>query len=224
MTTQTADKYTSGLNAFYQKVFGYMFLGVGLTAILSFFIAQSPALIAFASNLIVFILTFVVMIAVLWKASPDISPASAWARFIAFSSLSALLITPYVLMHSGANITLAFVSACITFGVAALYGYSTKKDLSSMANLFIIGFIAAIVVIFINMFIGSTWLSLGISLFVIPLYLGMIAYETQSLRTMYDQQVGNSEKSLAIFGALILYVSFKGLFIHLLNILGILND
>jgi FtsH-binding integral membrane protein len=224
MTTQSAEHYISGLNAFYQKVFGYMFLGVGITAILSFFIAQSPQLVAFASNPIVFILTFVVMIGILWKASPDISPASAWTRFIAFSAISALFITPYVLMHTAANITLAFISACITFAVAALYGYTTKKDLSGMANLFIIGFIAAFVVILINLFIGSTWLSLGISLFVIPLYLGMIAWETQALRDMYDQKVGDSEKSLAIFGALHLYVSFKGLFIHLLNLLGILND
>ena len=87
-----------------------------------------------------------------------------------------------------------------------------------------IGFIAALIVMVINMFIGSSLLSMGISLIVIPLYLFATAYDVQMLREMYDQQYGDSEKSLAIFGALILYINIKGLFIHILNFLGVLND
>lgn len=224
MSTTTNDAYLAGLNAFYAKSFGYLTIGMGLTTILSFLIYSVPALFAIASNPIVLIGCFIALIVLAWKASPNKSASSAWAQFLGFATLSAFVITPYAAMHTAANVTMAFSAAVITSAVAGLYGYTTKKDLSKWGGLLMIGFIAALIVMVINMFIGSSLLSIGISLIVIPLYLFATAYDVQMLREMYDQQYGDSEKSLAIFGALILYINIKGLFIHILNFLGVLND
>ena len=54
---------------------------------------------------------------------------------------------------------------------------------------------------------------------------GITAYETQAIKNMYYEHEGRDVISRkAIFGAFLLYGSFISMFIHILNLLGIMNN
>ena len=76
-----------------------------------------------------------------------------------------------------------------------------------------------------NVFLQSTLFSLITSGAVVLLFSAITAWETQSIKEMYF--AGDDEstaRSKGIFGAFMLYGSFVTLFIHILNILGIMRS
>ena len=108
----------------------------------------------------------------------------------------------------------------------SLYGYVTKKDLSGWATFLMMATIGLLIAIVVNaIFFQSTMMSLITSGLVVLVFSAITAWETQSIKEMYISNADpNSVTSLAIFGAFMLYGSFVTLFIHILNILGIMDD
>ena len=103
----------------------------------------------------------------------------------------------------------------------SFYGYFTKRDLTDLGQYLIIALIALIIVMLINLFIGSTLLNTVISAVAVLLFLGLTAYDTQNIREMVTVDGdGNAE----ILGALTLYLDFLNLFVHLLQFVGIKKD
>jgi FtsH-binding integral membrane protein len=124
--------------------------------------------------------------------------------------------TIFVVYNLGSIVT-AFMGAAVLFGVMSVYGYFTKKDLSSIGQLMFVGLIAVIIASVINIFIGSTVFQMVISAIAIIVFLGLTAYDTQRIREMLSvDQTGNAE----ISGALSLYLNFINLFINLLHLFG----
>jgi len=74
----------------------------------------------------------------------------------------------------------------------------------------------------------SKMLSLGISVVVVLLFSVVTAFETQAIKSMYIEQAAYGDeaqlKRSSVFGAFMLYGSFITLFIHILNILGLMNS
>ena len=73
-------------------------------------------------------------------------------------------------------------------------------------------------------FFQSTMMSLITSCVTVLLFAGVTAYETQMIKEMYyEGDTPGVAKGKSIFGAFALYGSFITLFVHILNILGIMN-
>jgi FtsH-binding integral membrane protein len=104
------------------------------------------------------------------------------------------------------------------FGTMSIYGYFTKKDLTSMGQLMFVGLIAIVIASVINIFIGSTLMQMVISAIAIIVFLGLTAYDTQRIREMVS--VGGDTGKQEVMGALTLYLDFINLFIHLLQLFG----
>jgi FtsH-binding integral membrane protein len=111
-------------------------------------------------------------------------------------------------------------AAAAVFGAAALYGAVTRRDLTSMGAFLFMGLIGILVASLVNMFIGWTWLSFGISVLGVVIFTGLTAYDVQRIKNG-DVAVwaGSAEKG-AVIAAFSLYLDFINLFFMLLRLFG----
>jgi uncharacterized protein len=120
------------------------------------------------------------------------------------------------------SIFTAFMGGAVLFGTMSIYGYFTKKDLTSIGSFMFVGLIAIVIASLINIFIGSTVLQMVISALAIVIFMGLTAYDTQNIRQIvsHDSDTGREE----VLGALSLYLNFINLFLSLLQLFGDRKD
>ena len=125
------------------------------------------------------------------------------------------------LIYTGQSLARTFFICSSVFGVMSLYGYSTKKDLTSMGSFLVMGLIGLIVVSLINIFLQSAAVEFATSLIGVAIFMGLIAWDTQKLKTMYyNSGGGEMGQKMAIMGAFSLYLDFINLFLYLLRFFG----
>lgn len=225
-----AQEIDEGLRSYMLGVYNYMALGVAATAIITLFVASSPALLQVAVSL-----KWVFFIGILGMGflAPRLifsnSAAVAHGAFWGYCALWGMGIAPMVGHYMGVDpgmVVQAFGIAAATFGATSLFGYVTKRNLSGFGTFFMIAAIGIIIAMVVNaLLVGSTFFSLITSIVTVLLFAGVTAYETQIIKEMYVEGDGTAvARGKSIFGAFMLYGSFITLFIHILNILGIMNS
>jgi hypothetical protein len=211
-------------------VYNYMALGVAVTAIITMAVASSPAALA-----AVYSLKWIFFIAILGLGffAPRLifsgNTAMAHGAFWSYVSLWGLAIAPMVgtyLAVAPSMVFQAFLITAVTFGATSLAGYVTKRDLSGLGAFFMMASIGIIIAMLVNVFfVQSTMMSLITSIITVLLFAGVTAYETQMIKEMYvEGDAAGVAKGKSIFGAFALYGSFITLFMHILNILGIMRS
>ena len=127
----------------------------------------------------------------------------------------------------------AFLSASATFGAMSVWGYTSKRDLSGMANIAAMALmgllIAAVINLVVSMFTGITGTAMVISTLIsagFVLFVSLItAWETQAIKEMYvESEGGEAVAKKSIFGAFMLYGSFISIFVNILQILGFMSS
>ncbi|MBC7959018.1 MAG: Bax inhibitor-1/YccA family protein [Vallitaleaceae bacterium] len=213
-------------NQFLAKVFLWMFVGLGATALSAFTVASTPALFeAIVVNKFVFfglIIGELVMVGFLVVRIQKMSFTTALGIFLLYSVLNGLTLSVILLVYTAESIAMVFGGTSLIFGIMALYGYFTKTDLSAFRAFFVIGIIGIIVMSLINIFVNSSGLYTLISYAGVGIFAGLTAYDIQKLKGYYYHVAkGNqSEGNLAIIGALNLYLDFINIFLFLLRLLG----
>lgn len=229
-TTASGAVIDEGLRSYMLGVYNYMALGVAATAVIAMLFVSSPELTATVGGLS--FIPFIALIAVSWFGSKMIftsgSKAVAHGIYWLYVALWGVLIGPFVAVYVNAGLATTvyqafFISASV-FGATSLYGYTTKKDLSPMGRFLFMAGIGFLIAIVVNFFLQSTLFSLLISCGVVVLMSAVTAYETQMIKNLYREGAGEANDRAAIFGAFALYGSFVTLFIHILNILGIMRE
>lgn len=220
-----------GLRQYMLGVYNYMALAVAATGLVSFFVASNPALVmGIAKGPLLWVIFFGILGVGMF--APRIifsgSKAAAHGLFWAYAGAWGLLIAPmlYSFRIAGAEIEVyrAFFITAAVFGSMSLFGYVTKRDLSGLGSFFFMASIGLVVAIIVNaIFFHSTMASLVTSGLVVLLFSGVTAYETQMIKSLYTEGGAMNERA-SIFGAFALYGSFITLFVHILNILGIMRN
>jgi FtsH-binding integral membrane protein len=123
-------------------------------------------------------------------------------------------------VYTSASITNVFFISAATFGAASLYGYTTKKDLTSFGSFLIMGALGLVIAGVVNVFLQSTMLTFVISALGVLIFTGLTAYDTQQLKSVYDYTVGEEREKLGVIGALQLYLDFINIFVSLLQLIG----
>ena len=231
-TATTGVAVDEGLRSYMLRVYNYMALGVAWTAIVALFMGLNPALMATVAIGPLKWVVFIALLALGWFAPRLIfsgNAATAWLAYGAYATLWGVLISPMIAFYMGTNpaiVVRALLITAITFGATSLAGYVTKKDLSGFAGFFMMASIGIIIAIVVNaIFFHSTMMSLITSIITVLLFAGITAWETQQIKAMYyEGDLPEAARSKAIFGAFMLYGSFITLFIHILNILGIMSE
>ena len=149
------------------------------------------------------------------------SAAGAQAMFWAFCAVMGLSLASVFLVFTGTSIARTFFIAATMFGATSLYGYTTKRDLTQFSSFLIMGLIGVVIASIVNIFLGSTALQFAISVIGIAVFIGLTAWDTQTIKEQYAENFGaESQQKLAVFGAFSLYLNFINIFQLLLNFTG----
>lgn len=217
----TTYRSASGINEAMGRVYGHMSIAVLVSMIVSYFVGTTPELLQFFfTGAMKWIVIFAPLVAILGMtfASEKFSKQGLQLFLYAFAGLMGLSFATIFALYTMGSIFTAFMGGAVLFGTMSLYGYFTKKDLTSVGSFMFVGLIAIIIASIINIFIGSSVMQMVISAIAIIIFLGLTAYDTQKIREMVtnDTDTGREE----VLGALSLYLDFINLFIHLLQLFG----
>ena len=237
--TKTTDQVVidEGLRAYMLKVYNYMTTGLLLTGLVAYFfgkasivtndLGQIVGITSIGAMLFGSPLKWVVMLAPLgfvFYLSARInkmSVSSAQITFWIFSAIMGLSLASIFIVYTQASIARVFFISSGTFAAMSLYGYTTKKDLTKLGGFLFMGLIGIIIASLVNLFFQSSALHFAISVIGVLVFVGLTAYDTQSIKNMY--YAGDSESvggKKALMGALRLYLDFINLFIMLLRLFG----
>lgn len=216
--------FDEGLRQHMLRVYNYMGLGLVLTGIVAYVVSSTPALYVpiFSSPL-----KWVVMLAPLAFALlfsfriQTMSAATAQTMFWAFCAVMGLSLASVFLVFTGTSIARTFFIAAAMFGATSLYGYTTKRDLTQFSSFLIMGLIGVVIASLVNLFLGSSALQFIISVIGIFVFLGLTAWDTQTIKEQYAENFdAEARQKLAVFGAFSLYLNFINIFQLLLHFTG----
>jgi uncharacterized protein len=226
--TQGAEMIDEGLRAHMLRVYNLMAIGLAITGVAALGTAtlamNNPA---FAQLIYGSPLKWVVMLAPLALVFflsfriHSMSIATAQTTFWGYAALLGVSLSSIFLVYTGASITQTFFITATTFGAMSLYGYTTKKDISSWGSFLFMGLIGLIIASIVNIFMASSALSFAISAIGVLVFTGLTAYDTQKIKESYfEGDDSDTAGRKAIIGALELYLDFVNLFLMLLRLLG----
>jgi FtsH-binding integral membrane protein len=212
--------------AFMRKVFAFMALGLGATAITALLVANSEAALrAIIFNRPIFYALLIgelIMVFSFSAVARRTSAIGAGGLFFAYAIMNGLTLSVIFLVYTRASIASTFFVTAGTFGAMAGYGYVTKRDLTSVGSFMTMGLIGLILASIVNLFLRSPAVYWLITYMGIAIFIGLTAYDVQKIKQM--NVIGNAgsdeDHKEAIHGALVLYLDFINLFLSLLRLLG----
>ena len=211
---------------FLRQVFAWMLLGLALTTGVAIYLAASNDVADYFAEhsgayWVLIIVQFGAVIGLTFLM-PRISANTAALLFCLYAGLTGVIFAILFEVYSSADVAFAFAGATGVFGGMALYGYATKRDLSSWGGILFGALIGLIVASVVFIFVGGSTFNLIIGIFGVIIFAGLTAYDMQKIKEIGARGLGNGEtaQKMAIFGALALYLDFINLVISLLRIFG----
>lgn len=218
------------LNQFVAKTFGWMFAGLLVTFAAAVGTVSTGAFVMLFNTGLVFALTIaeLILVLVLSARITKLQPSTATAMFFVYAVLNGINLSVYFIAYDLSTLILAFLVGAVYFGVMAVYGANTQRDLLGWAPKLMGGLVALIVTALVG---GLFGLLFGISFgffdvvycgLSVLLFMGMTAYDTQMLKHHYAYFGGDAAmlQKASIFGALNLYLDFINIFLYIVRILG----
>ncbi|MBI3440207.1 MAG: Bax inhibitor-1/YccA family protein [Proteobacteria bacterium] len=224
----------SGLRAYLLKIYNYMTGALILTGAIAFYSAKSEALLnamyimqgetITGMKSLAWIVMFAPLGLVMFLSFgiQRMSLYTAQLSFWAYAALVGLSLSVIFLTFTGESIAQTLFITAGTFGGMSLYGYTTQRDLTGMGSFMFMGLIGLIIASMVNLFLKSPGLQFGLSVAGVIVFVGLTAFDTQKLKQLYVQTMGEGEgaEKIAIIGALTLYLDFINIFLNLLNFFG----
>ena len=223
------------VNEFIRSVYNWMAIGLALTGFVAYYVAHSesalglffhvvgnqlrPTMLFYGS-----IIGELALVFILSARVQKMQASTATAMFVIYAALNGATLSIIFLVYTNTSIGSTFFVCAATFVACSLYGWMTKRDLTSLGGFMFMGLIGIIIASLVNMFIRSSAMQMIISYIGVLVFIGLTAYDTQHLKTMALTQPDGLEAGVvrkgAILGALKLYLDFLNLFLMLLRILG----
>jgi FtsH-binding integral membrane protein len=220
------------VNDFVRSVYNWMGIGLALTAFIAFYVSSSESMMRFifGNRMIFFVLLFAELglVFAIGGMINRISAGTATFFFVLYSALNGVTLSFIFLAYTKTSIASTFFICAATFVGCSIYGWTTKKDLTSWGGFLFMGLIGIVIASLVNLFLRSSGMSLIISYIGVIVFVGLTAYDTQKLKNMALTQPAGMDGAVvrkgAILGALSLYLDFINLFLMLLRIFGSARD
>ena len=217
----TLQRYVAGVM---RKVYGKMTLGLLVTALTSWFMLSTPAVMnIFMGSKAVFFGAFILELVLVFYLSARIdklNTATSTVLFYLYSMLNGITLTPIFMFYTNTSIATTFAITAGTFGAMTIFGYVTRQDLSKIGSFLFMALLGLIVCLVVNMFVYNSMFELLISCAGVLIFVGLTAWDTQSIKRMAAQADQTTTGKVATMGALMLYLDFINLFIYLLRFFG----
>ena len=212
------------VSAFLSKVYGWMFLGLLITALTAFAVASSPLLIEtlILNRLLFWGLLFAQLGLVFYLSArvDKLAPATAAGLFAIYSGLVGITSSVILLIYTGSSITSTFIITAGMFGATAFFGTVTRRSLAGVGQFFFMGLIGLIIASVVGIFWHSELLQFVISVVGVLVFTGLTAWDAQRLKQMAVALPDGRAGTYAVVGALSLYLDFINLFFFLLRFTG----
>ncbi len=229
---EKSENAITGFNTFLRKVFLIMFFGIFATFAVTYsvvFFAPLQVKQFVANTYYVWLIAEIIVVIAFSASARKASYGVALAMFTIYAILSGLTMTVFCWMFGSTAFNGALLFTSAYFALLALYGYTTKKDLSSMRNLLTVSLFIILGLSIFNLFFYSASLEFMIILLGLVIFTGFTMYDVQKLKNLYfSMSQGNLDSAtankLAVFGALTLYLDFINLFIYILRLLNLRRD
>ena len=174
-----------------------------------------------------FTIAELVLVYVLSSRVQNMSVGGARATFFAYALLNGMVLSYYFLVFSASTLIMALLATSLYFGLMAVYGTTTHKDLTGWGPKLMGGLVALIVCGLVGGLFSLFGFGFGIMDLVLCavgllIFMGLTAYDTQMLKYYYSYFGGDAamlHKS-SIIGALNLYLDFINIFLYILRMLG----
>ncbi|MDE2464032.1 MAG: Bax inhibitor-1/YccA family protein [Alphaproteobacteria bacterium] len=231
-----AGLYDAGLRSYMLRVYNYMIVGLGLTGVTAWIVAnvapvralfyqvqQTATGYAYGLSTLgwVALIAPIGLVLLLSFRINRMSLGAAQLAFWGYASLVGIALAPILLLYTGASVAEVFFITAATFGAMSLYGYTTGRDLTGFGSFLFMGLIGIVIAMVVNMFLHSAAMQFVISVIGVLIFTGLTAYDTQAIKESYSANLdGSLQGRAAIMGALRLYLDFINLFIMLMQLMG----
>jgi uncharacterized protein len=226
--------FDEGLRNYMLKIYNFMAIGLLVTGVLAFSTLNFPPLASLMFNIgpngefmgtsgLGMLISFAPLgIAIyFFMGLGRMSVNTAQTLFWVYAAVMGMSLSYLGLVYTGQSLARTFFICASVFGAMSLYGYSTKSDLTSMGSFLIMGLIGLIVVSLVNIFLRSPAIDFATSFIGIAIFMGLTAWDTQKLKTIYYSSGGGEMgQKMAVMGAFTLYLDFINLFLYMLRFFG----
>lgn len=215
---------------FISKVYMWMSLALLVTGFTAYFTAASPGILTLMFTetgptflFYALIIGELLLVVSLSAAIQKMTASLATAVFLFYSFINGMTLSMIFLAYTMSSIATTFFISAGTFAIMSAYGYFTKTDLTKFGKILSMALLGIILAIVVNLFLNNTMLDLIISLVGVLVFVGLIAYDTQKLKTIGAEAASSGQDNFikaSLLGALSLYLDFINLFLFLLRFLG----
>jgi len=232
--TATQSTIDQGLRDYMLKTYNYMAVALALTGIMAFGTLSFPPLTHLMFNIspsgqfmgsstLGYIITFAPLAIAFYffsgagRMSVDTAKILLWV----YAGLTGLSLGSLGLIYTGESIAQTFFICASLFGAMSLYGYTTKKDLTSIGSFLVMGLVGLVIISLVNMFLQSSAIYFATSIIGVGVFIGLIAWDTQKIKSMYFMYGGGElGQKMSVMAAFTLYLDFLNLFLYMLRFLG----
>jgi FtsH-binding integral membrane protein len=220
----TSANAAERVSAFLKRVYGWMAAGLAITALVAFVVLGSPSLLqaVFGNRLLFFglIIAQLGLVFFLSGRASALAPGTAALLFALYSALTGVTLSVVLLAYTGESVATTFVVTAGMFAALAAFGTITSRSLAGVGQFFFMGLIGLLLASVLGMFWQNDALQFLISVVGVLVFTGLTAYDAQRLRQMALAVPENQAGSVAIAGALSLYLNFINLFLFMLRLAG----
>lgn len=221
--SKTQSAVDEGLRSYMISVYNNMGIGLVISSIISYVIGTNEALASMVfggPQAYLFIFAPLIAVFALAFGIEKLSAATARLAFFGFAALMGISLSSIFLTYQLGSIFQVFLITAIMFGGMSLYGYTTKRDLTSMGSFLIMGLWGLVIASIINLFMQNSMMQLVIAAVGVIVFTGLTAYDTQKIKEIYYATSGEQRTKAGIMGALNLYLDFVNLMVSLIQLLG----
>lgn len=219
--------YSKSENNFINKTLLYMAIGLIITFAVGYFVSTNLSMMmliysnpAFFIGVVIIELSLVVILS---RKISKLSIQGALAMFIAYSTINGLTFGSIFVIYSLESIISIFIVTAAMFFCCSMIGMTSKRDLSTLGRVAIMGVVGILIASLFNIFIGSSGLSIAVNYIGIAVFCALTAYDMQKVKLVHERNYSydaTTTNKFAIVAALEIYLDFVNLFIHLISILG----
>ena len=215
---------TMSASDYMTRTYRWMARGLLITFAMAYLTATTSLIYLVDSLYLVLTIAELALVFVLSSRVQTMSVGAARATFFGYALLNGMVLSYYFLVFSASTLIMALLATSLYFGLMAVYGTTTHKDLTGWGPRLMMALVAMIITGFVGMLFGfgfgGSVLYCGIGLVVFML---LTAYDTQKLSQLYSYYAGDSElaEKASIYGALTLYLDFINIFLYVVRLLGL---
>ena len=208
------------------KTFGWMFIGMLVTFLTGYVIFMNPNMLLNVMSTTGLILIIIIEFALVLFFTAKITkmkPITAKISFLLYSFVNGLTFSGIFILYEMTSVMFVFLITAVLFAIMAAIGAFTKIDLTKLGAYLLMALFGIILCMIVNIFLNSPLLDLIISIIIVPVFIGLTAYDVQRIKRVIERNPF-AEDNVAIFGAFELYLDYINIFLHLLNLFGNNND